>query len=567
MAAALRHRGPDDSDVWVDPSSRVMLANARLAVRDTSPSGRQPVQSPDGRVVMTYNGELYRRRGEQGTQWPPRSQADTEQFLQVLHGARDISAALRDTDAMFALAWIDQASGVVRLARDHFGIKPLVYAVLPDCVVFASEPTALFASGLVEPGVDPLTFVRKAYVRMDAADDETWFRGIRCVPPASMLTLDGGDIRTETFWEPRLRDADVTPDEVTAAFANAVAIRRPADRTKAALLSGGFDSTAVFTALVRAGDDVEAYAVHFEGGSPEQNVDLPYAREVARDLDRPLHVCEIRPADLSHVDVALDHINRPMLHGADIGMFMTYRAIAEAGATVTFSGHGSDEMWGYQDGRYFPIVAPDFAPEQHSEYYLKNHLHRNERPCWHAMIDLIAAAAGVDTGDVTDAVWETTFAPYRSLHTIDAHKRGRYHLVRRFLLYVNEMVDATSAAFGLEDRPPFQDVTLTELAFGMPEYVKNHAGPTTVKPFLKEALRSYVPDAVLNRPKRGFPTPVDAAFAAALRDRLADSAPLFDLSWERLDLEALGVGELLFLWSSCRWFALGAARPVVEVRR
>jgi asparagine synthase (glutamine-hydrolysing) len=557
MAGALAHRGPDDEGVFVSPDRRVMFASTRLAVRDLSQAGHQPMVSPDGRVVLAFNGELYRDRGTTASSWPRRGDSDTEEFLQIVHGAPDAGGALRVVDAMFAAAWYDAASGTVRLARDHFGVKPLVYALVDGGVLFASEPDALFASGLVTPAFDRETFVRKAYVRMDAADDQTWYRDVHSLQPAHLLVIDNGGIRLERFWEPAMRDEPVEPESVREAFLDAVRIRLPADVQQAAFVSGGLDSSATFGALCSLGADVRPYVAYYEGAGVTQNVDVPFALEATRHWKREAVLCDVRLDHLAElIDIVVPRVGRPVLHGAELAMYRNYQQVAEHGSVVVYSGHGADEMWGYQDGAYFPIVAPDFRPDMHSDYYLRNLLYRDERPEWHKLLDRIAEQLDVTADDVTAMVWENTLSAYREPATRDPHKRGRYHLMRRFLVYVNEMVDALSAAFSLEDRPIFQDVTLADLAFGMPEYVKNRDGITDVKPFLKQALESFVPKSVLLRPKKGFPAPDDAAFRRQLLTLLQDGGLPFDLTPETARLSELGIGELMFLHSSRRWLAL-----------
>lgn len=556
MNAVLAHRGPDDSGVYVSSDGMVMLASTRLAVRDLSTAGRQPMASPDGAVVVTYNGELYHGGGAQGTWWPARSSSDTEELLQIIHAAKEPGASLSMLNAMFAVAWHDTRTGEVVVARDHFGVKPLVYAIADDGLLFASEAAALFSTGMMAPALDSFTFLAKAYVRMDAADDRTWFRQVRMLPPAHFLLASKKCASPRPYWTPSAAEEPVSPERVREAFMDAVRVRMPSDVPQAAMVSGGFDSSAGFGALCELGADVRPYVVRYEGPGAGQNDDLPYALQVGRFWRREATVCEVRVDHLADlIDAVVARLGRPILHGAELAMYRTYQQIAEEGATVVYSGHGADEMWGYQDGQYFPIVAPGFRPDMHSAHYLRYRLYREERPVWHRMLDSIAAAAGV-TDDVTEHVWHHTLAAYRELDTLDPHKRGRYHLMRRFLVYVNEMVDGLSAGFALEDRPLFQDVQLAELAFGMPEYVKNRTGLTDFKPFLKLALRDLVPESVLSRPKKGFPPPDDLAFRDQLRIMLKEAGLPFGLELDDEELGGMGIGELLFLYSTRRWIAL-----------
>jgi asparagine synthase (glutamine-hydrolysing) len=553
LTAAMRHRGPDDDGVYVSPGGHVMLAATRLAIRDLSPAGHQPMLSPDGLVVLAYNGELYRDRGTwRRPPWELRSRCDTEEFLRIVYARPP--AALADVDGMFAAAWHDRRTGHVVLARDQFGIKPLFWSRTTGGILFASEVSALLATGLVRPVVDPRTFLHRVYVRMDAIDDRTWLEGVHCVEPAHLLVIGGGTVRQQRYWAPTPAEEPIGVDRLASAFEEAVSIRRPADVPMAAVVSGGVDSSSVFSALRRLGSDVLPYVVRYEGADATQNEDVPYALDVARAAGVEPVACDVRVTDLAGLTrQAVRHLQRPFLHGAELALLRTYERIAADGRTVVFSGHGSDELWGYQEGRYFPIADPARPPDTHGGYYLRTRLYRDERPLWHDMLDELGAHLAVSDRELTDQVWERTLRPYRELDTLDPHKRGRYHLMRRFLVYVNEMVDACSSAHSLEDRPVFQDVTLAELAFGMPEWQKNRDGPGRSKPFLKQAVRHLLPRGVLDRPKKGFPAPRDPAFLDQLTGLIRDVGTPFGVPVSDHVLRAAGTGELLFLYSATIW--------------
>ncbi|MEW2353468.1 asparagine synthase (glutamine-hydrolyzing) [Spirillospora sp. NPDC029432] len=563
MTTALRHRGPDGDGVHVSSDGRVMLGATRLAVRDLSDAGAQPMHSPDGQVTLVYNGEFYRDRNPSGAPpWPLRTACDTEEFLRIVYERSE--AALPGLDGMFAAAWHDRRGGRLVLARDHFGVKPLVWARAAGGLLFASETGALLASGLLDAAVEPLTFLYRAYVRMDAVDEETWIDGVHALEPAHTLAVDlrDGSVRRERYWAPVAAEEPVAPEALRTAFRDAVAMRRPSDVPMAAVVSGGVDSSAVFGALRRLDCDVTPYVVRYEGADPHQNEDVPYAVEVARRGGREPVLCDIRVDDVAALAARIaPHLQRPFLHGAELALFRTYERIAADGRTVVFSGHGSDELWGYQEGRYFPIADPARPLDTHGAHYLRTRLYRDERPGWHRMLDALGAQLGVPEPDITELVWERTLAPYRELETLDPHKRGRHHLMRRFLVYVNEMVDACSSAFSLEDRPAFQDVTLAGIAFGMPEHLKNREGIGTVKPFLKQAVRDLLPESVLNRPKKGFPSPGDPAFRDRLAGLVRESGLPYDLRLDGALLDGLGIGELMFLFSARTWLDGLRVRP------
>ena len=136
MASALRHRGPDDAGVWVDPAAGVALAHQRLAIVDLSPAGHQPMASVSGRYLIAFNGEIYnhqalrkqlQRSGGLAQSW--RGHSDTETLLAAIE-AWGLEGALQRCAGMFALALWDRQEQVLHLARDRFGEKPLYWGWL-----------------------------------------------------------------------------------------------------------------------------------------------------------------------------------------------------------------------------------------------------------------------------------------------------------------------------------------------------------------------------------------------------------------------------------------------------
>ncbi|WP_313772146.1 MULTISPECIES: asparagine synthetase B family protein [Streptomyces] len=555
MTTAMAHRGESAADPYVSPDGTVVLACVRLAVRDRSVAGDQPMASPDGRIVLVHNGEVYGSRSPAPQPWPARTSCDTEFIIQQVSQVENPSAALRPLDGMFALAWHDNHTGRTVLARDHFGVKPLIYAYIAGGVLFASEPGALLSTGLVAAETDPEEFVLRAWIRMDAADDRTWLRDVRALQPAECLVLDPPRSRAHRYWQPESGDSPVTAEEIRAAFDRSVRQASVSDVPRAAVLSGGVDSSAV-TAGLRATDvPVHPYVLRYQDGIGGSGDDVEHAQEVARRLGLPMTVCELDQKIAAGLVPTLSRrLMRPLLHGAELAMHRLYQQVAENGQVVVYSGHGADEMWGYQDGRYFPVVAPAAPTHVHGRHYLTHRLYPDERPVWARLMQWLAQEMDVNLDAVREQVWERTLAEYRALDTIDPLKRGRFHLMRRFLVYVNDMVDATSSTFTLEDRPVFQDVTLAELAFRCPEHMKNTGGPGSHKELLKSALADLLPASVLRRSKQGFPSPTDSGYVRKLAELTDEQGQPFGLPPlpQRLR-EELGVGEWIFLASSTAW--------------
>ncbi|WP_329612016.1 asparagine synthetase B [Streptomyces brevispora] len=555
MTEAMAHRGQDSCAPYVSECGTVMLCATRLAVRDRSHAGDQPMTDPTGRIVLVHNGEVYGSRSPAPPLWPRRTTCDTEFVLQQICRQDEPGPALRPLDGMFALAWHDTTTGRVVLARDHFGVKPLFYAHADGGLIFASEQGVLLRTGLVRAEVEPEEFVLRSWIRMDAADDHTWLRGVRSLQPAEYLIIDRPQLRTHRYWKPASTDEPIEADEIRAAFDRAIEQRSVSDVPRAAVLSGGVDSTAIVAGLTARGTPLDAYVLRYQDGIGGSGDDVTHATEVAGRLGVPLTVCDLdQDTAAGLVPLLPTRLMRPLLHGAELAMHHLYGAIAADGNVVVYSGHGADELWGYQDGRYFPIVDPLAPTYIHGRHYLTHRLHADERPLWSQLVSWMAHELDVDMNEVTDRIWARTMDEYRAIRTASPLKRGRHHLMRRFLVYVNDMVDATSATHTLEDRPVFQDVTLTELAFRCPEHLKDTHQPGTHKDLLKTALGDLLPPSVRHRRKQGFPSPADPGYVRRLTELADDLGTPFGLPPVPAGLRAgLGVGEWMFLASTSAW--------------
>ncbi len=205
MAATLVHRGPDDAGIWTDPAMGVALAHRRLAVLDRSPAGHQPMVSSCGRLVLSFNGEIYNhaelrnRLSALGRQF--RGHSDTEVLVEAL-SEWGVEATLGRLAGMFAFALWDREAGILTLARDRIGIKPLFWGHFGNLFLFASELKAL----RVHPGwqveIDSRSlgaFLRWGHVPAPYAI----YQGLHKLLPGQFLTWrPGGEPRLSSYWDP-----------------------------------------------------------------------------------------------------------------------------------------------------------------------------------------------------------------------------------------------------------------------------------------------------------------------------------------------------------------------------
>ncbi|MBV8650530.1 MAG: asparagine synthase (glutamine-hydrolyzing), partial [Alphaproteobacteria bacterium] len=253
MRDRLRHRGPDGEAIWQDPACTTGLVHLRLAIIDLSPGGAQPRLSEDGRFALTYNGEIFNFRALraelEATGERFASESDTEILLRLLQ--RDGEAALVRITGMFAFALWDRERREMLLGRDRLGIKPLLYAPLPDGgLAFASEIAALRA----HPGVD-LTLDQEALSDYLAClyvpAPRSFHRGIRKLPPGHVMRWRNGRLEApRPYWMPRYAgtrtpSVDEAVEELMPLLRRAVADHMVADVPVGCFLSGGIDSSVI----------------------------------------------------------------------------------------------------------------------------------------------------------------------------------------------------------------------------------------------------------------------------------------------------------------------------------
>ncbi|HTI51642.1 MAG TPA: asparagine synthetase B, partial [Planctomycetaceae bacterium] len=233
MTGALAHRGPDDEGIWIDEEAAVGLGHRRLSIVDLSPAGHQPMLSPSGRFVITFNGEIYnyadlrRELEEAGHQGAWRGHSDTETLLAGFD-FWGIKATLRRASGMFAFALWDRKERTLTLARDRLGEKPLYYGWprAGGAFLFGSELKALQQHPDFEPQVDREAL--SLYMRYLAVPAPlSIYRGIRKLLPGAFLTLRQGEPvpTTEQYWSGaevarsgRANPLDLGPNEAVDAL-------------------------------------------------------------------------------------------------------------------------------------------------------------------------------------------------------------------------------------------------------------------------------------------------------------------------------------------------------------
>ncbi len=539
MAARLRHRGPDGDGFATYAGGSVGFGHTRLSIIDVAGSP-QPMSSANGSCHLTYNGEIFdyrERRAELVRDGVVlRTHGDTEVLLETLRRAG--LAGLDRLNGQFAFACFDEASGELLLARDRIGILPLYWAEGPGFVAFASEIKALLPA-LGTPRLDD-DAVEDYLTYRSVPPPRTLFAGVHKLAPGAALRVAADGRRTsETWWrlpaelegEPRRGDEAVR--DVDAALRRAVELRLVADVPVGAYLSGGLDSslTVALMKAARGGGDVETFAAGFADPRFDE---LPYARRVSEVVGTTHHEVHVTPQDFQDLWQKLSwHRDGPISEPADVAIFRIAEH-AQSRVKVLLSGEGSDELFGGYpkyawDGRVARLAAVPGPLKRLGERLLPGSRYRARQ------------ALRAATGRTTAERLQTWFAPftwyerralrpgYGALRTQGQYERCQGDHLRR-MLYVDchtwladnllERGDRMSMAASIENRPPFLDHELVELAFRVDSSMKVRG--RSGKWIVKEIARRHLPADIVDRPKVGFRVPLDEWFRGGLKDLAHD---------------------------------------------
>jgi len=554
MCDAMVHRGPDGAGVWTAPG--VGLGHRRLSIIDLAGSP-QPMHAADGRAVIVFNGEIYNYR-ELRTELAARgavfrTDGDTEVILAAWQQWGP--ACLARLNGMFAFALYDVGQRTLFLARDRLGVKPLHYAALSDgSLAFASELKGLLAHPLLRREIDPLAvedYLAWGYV----PDHRAILKGVHKLPAGHYLLLRHGSPLPAPvrWWEPSFADrrresaADLEA-ELLHHLREAVRSRMAADVPLGAFLSGGVDSSSVVALMAEmSGSPVKTCSIGFAEAGLDESA---YARQVANRFATDHHARAVSPDDFGAIGQLAAMFDEPF---ADASALPTWRVcqLARETVTVALSGDGADEaLAGYRRQRFHRhedrlrqllpqgLRAPlfgglgaiwpkaDWAPRP---LRAKTTLLALSEPADAAY----ARALAVTTPDQRDRLYSPEFQRLRRDYRAEqplletmAHAPARSALDRAqyadltFWLPgdILTKVDRTSMAVSLEAREPLLDHRLVEFAARLPEGLRIRG--TQGKWLMKQAMRRYLPEDILMRPKQGFVTPI----AQWLRGPLAPAA-------------------------------------------
>jgi asparagine synthase (glutamine-hydrolysing) len=546
MRDVLRHRGPDGEGLWID--GPVGLAHRRLAIVDVA-GGQQPMSGEDDRVWITYNGEIYNhaalRPGLEAKGHHYQTRSDTETILHLYE--EDSDSCVESLQGMFAFALWDRSRQRLLLARDRLGIKPLYYCVTDRELLFASEIKAILAVTSERPTVNYAAlpeFLATRYL----AGDETFFQGIRKLPPGHVLTwsLEGGP-RRQRYWSLPTGTDDSSAglaqraDELRARLEATVRGYLMSDVPLGLFLSGGLDSSGLAALMApMASDRLRTFAVGFDDAASNE---LPFARLAAQAVGAQHHEVVLSPDEFFRsLPRLVWHEDEPIAFPSSIALNAVAQ-LAHPHVKVVLTGEGADELflgynwyrltaWNEQLGRHYRAWTPPALRRgvRHAVSSLPRALRRYASRSFLAL-DPGVRAVCYENFSVFSDPWRRSLLVDRQL--VDAMDPYREQLrcfeqapgstlermshadLQTYLVELLMKQDQMSMAASIESRVPFLDHELVEHVVRTPAQFKIRG--LTTKAILREALRDRVPREILHRRKLGFPVP----FGRWARERFA----------------------------------------------
>ncbi len=545
--AALRHRGPDDEGLFED--GRAMLGATRLAIIDPA-HGQQPVSDEAGRYHLVMNGEIYdheplmaelKARGHRF-----RSRCDTEVAVHLVE--EQWTGALETIDGQFALAAYDSAEGRLMLARDRMGISPLFYAQAGDCLVFASEMKGIFATGLMEPELDPRSLDAVLLFGTVPAP-RTMFRGVRALWPGRYLEVEAGRISEHEYWDiPYGPAGDYSrksdrqwAGELRELLMWAARRRLRADVPVGLYLSGGIDSSTI-AALTGDAGDIRRHVFSITFNEPRFD-ERTEAKSVAAFFGIDPHVLvydqERLAADVGRL---VYHAELPMASTESVPL-MALSGVASHEVKVVLTGEGADEaLGGYHYMRWelmreaagrgiFRHVLERLGRRVFARRLGKrNPLTPTPEDLAHAheifgcCPSVYATFWGIRR--VRDMVYSDDMAARQSRESdgdflgLPQDRMRAWDPLHRSL-YISSRVFMTSHLLGargdralmansVEGRYPFLDRQIQEFLAGVPPLVKTRWN--CQKRLLRRAMADRLPRDVIQRTKRAFLAPFGTPF-------------------------------------------------------
>ncbi|MBI5403567.1 MAG: asparagine synthase (glutamine-hydrolyzing) [Ignavibacteriae bacterium] len=533
----ISHRGPDAEGFWVN--SFIGFGHRRLSIIDTSSLGNQPMQTEDGRYIITYNGELYNfgnlKVELKSLGYKFISKSDTEVVLNAY--AEWGKECVKKFNGMFAFAIWDKKEKRLFIARDRYGIKPLYYYYDKGLFLFASEIKAILKHPKYNFGVS-LEALNEYFSFQNIFTDLTLFRNIKILPPATTLEINYSrkkKVHIQKYWDYNFEDdnnlkEDDCITEVKRLFQQAVERQLQSDVEIGSYLSGGLDSGSITCIAAKNFPSIKTFTCGFDLSSAS-GLELAFDERVRAEYLSNLYKTEhyeivLKAGDMERVMSKLIRHLEDLRVGQSYPNFYVSR-LASKFVKVTLSGIGGDELFAGYPWRYYRAVKNTDRNNYVDKYYdyWQRLINDNEKRRFFTP-EVNRLLKGHSTKDIFRNVINEN---PREVKTPEEYvNRSLYFEIKTFLHGLLVVEDKLSMAHSLETRVPFLDNELVDFAMRIPVkyklksltkmarlnendlsskenkfYQENNGG----KNILRKVLSDYVPKMYLKNSKQGFSAP------------------------------------------------------------
>jgi asparagine synthase (glutamine-hydrolysing) len=574
MVEALRHRGPDESGIYID--DQIGLGHARLSIIDLS-SGTQPIHNEDQSHWIVYNGEIFNYPElkdellSKGHRFY--TNTDTEVILHLFE-EKGISC-LEDLNGQFAFAIWNAKEKELFLARDRTGIVPLVYTIQKGRLIFASEIKGIFSLPGIKRELDPMG-LDQVFTFWSTIPGRTAFQDIHEVPAGHYLWTKEKRWQLGKYWDfsfsenrglPSPSRIDDIVEETKTLLKDAVRIRLRADVPVGSYLSGGIDSSGL-TAVIRRNfnNRLRTFGITFEEGDFDE-------REHQESMVKFLNV-DHSSVEATNKDICQSfqdtiwHCEAPLLRTGPVPLFLLSGLVRESGYKVVVTGEGADEVFGGYNifreakvrafwsrqpdsemrpmliGKLYPYIFKDERSRKNLRNFFGTHLDKINDPFFSHLIRWYntAKAKTFFSADFNEQV--ENYNCFEDLQSMlpdsfsnwDPVTRAQYLEMKVFLTYylLSSQGDRVAMGHSIEVRPPYLDHRIIEMMAEIPAALKIRG--MNEKYLLKRCLDGVLPQKILMRAKQPYRAPVSNALLGEdgklvkeyLNSAVLDQTGLFD---------------------------------------
>ena len=512
MGKVIEHRGPDEHGLYHNAESGVAIGNQRLSIIDVD-HGKQPFVSGDGNVVVVQNGEIFNHielaEDLKADGFFCTTHCDTEVILRIYE--RDGIAGVNKLNGMFAIAIYDKKMDALFLIKDRVGEKPLYFSNQDERIFFASEIKSIL-KGLSSYELEPDAL--NQYLAFNYVPPPlTMFKGIYHVKPGHWLKITRKGVEEHCWWDLSkvqllqkeeaewIKDFNTTLDDATS-------LRLRADVPFGAFLSGGVDSSSVVGVMAKfLNSPAKTFCIGFDDPKYDES---PFALEAAERFYTDHTMKKVKPNLIDLWPMAIYHCDQP--HG-DVSFLPTYEvaSLAVKEVKMVLTGDGADELFaGYDKYKnFFNSSVFELSDQDFRTSYLNNILlFSDEQRSSLFSQKFLSKLTNLSSRSVVEPLYE-------KVKHFDRINQALY-LDTMMLLPGNNLVkpDRMGMAVSLENRAPFLDYRMIELAFSMPGKIKLKNGET--KYIYKKAVTPLIGEHLAYRKKQMFTVPIGDWFKTEL---------------------------------------------------